>query len=220
MDSVNPLLKREEYFDHYTVDLWNLARLNKLVEILGDEWFEGKRILEVGCGHGKNGLALKQLGSDVVFTDGRQFFVDFLKNDGHEAYVVDHDNPWTVPGEFDLVVHWGLMYHLNNWKQDLQCALDHAPMLCLETEVADVADPRFEFKMDEPDVYDQAMNHVGTIVSANCLETYVTSLGASHMRYDSVDLNVDATHYYDWPDTNSGFFRQGQRRYWLIRRVQ
>jgi hypothetical protein len=30
---------------------WRNTRITKLVSILGKEWFMGKTVLEVGCGH-------------------------------------------------------------------------------------------------------------------------------------------------------------------------
>lgn len=214
---------REEYFNHPTCDQWNKARVDMLAKVLGTDWFPGKRVLDVGCGHGNNGRLIQQLGAEVAFTDGRQFFVDFLKEDGLEAYLVDHDTEWTVPGHFDLIVHWGLLYHLNNWKQDVACCLNVAPILCLETEIIDLADPTYEQKKDEMDQYDHAVNRIGTVMSANNFQEHVNTLGATWDRYDVPELNVPpgsecGTHYYNWNETNSGHFRQGQRRYWIVRR--
>jgi len=218
-------MKKEDFFQHETCMPWNMARVAQLERALGKDWFPGKRVLDVGCGHGNNGRLIAQLGAEVVFTDGRQFFVDFMRDDGFEAYLIDHDFEWTVPGHFDLVVHWGLLYHLNNWRQDLACALKVAPMLCLETEISDHADPSVEFKVNDPDTYDQAVNRIGSVMSANCLQGYVESLDDSitWKRYDVDELNIplgsnDGTHFYNWTESNSGNFRQGQRRFWIFQK--
>lgn len=212
---------KDEFFQHGMMDEWNRARVEALTVALGAGWFPGKRVLDVGCGHGNNGRLIEKLGAQVAFTDGRQFFVDFLIGDGYEAYLVDHDTAWTVPGNFDLIVHWGLLYHLDNWKQDLEHCFLVAPRVCLETEIIDLSDPTYEQKKNEMDQYDHAVNRIGTVMSANNLQAHVESLGASWTRYDASSLNIPAgsshgTHYYDWLETNSGVFRQGQRRFWMI----
>lgn len=206
----------DNWFKHGQQVDWTKTRLTKLREILGDEWFQDKKILDVGCGHAENGKALVELGAQVTFTDGREQTVEWLKFHGLPAFVMDQDQPWTVDGPFDLIVHWGVLYHLNNWKQDLQCALDRSPLICLETEIQDVDDPTFEYKIDDIDHYDQALNKVGTILSGAHVEAYLTSLGATCTRYDE-GLNAGPM-IYDWKDANTNHFKRGQRRFWMVRR--
>lgn len=210
--------RKEDFFHHDGQRDWNITRLNKLISILGKEWFEGKRVLEVGCGHGEIGKALMELGAYVTFTDGRQQAVDFLWEEGFDAYVMDQDKPWTIHGDYDLIVHWGVLYHLDDWRQDLREALDRAPLICLETEIYDSVDPSFEQKMDEPiDRYDQALNGKGTIMTANCLQDYLLSIGATSVRYDDPGLDAGPMKY-SWRDGSINGFSRGQRRFWIVRR--
>jgi 2-polyprenyl-3-methyl-5-hydroxy-6-metoxy-1,4-benzoquinol methylase len=86
---------------------WNTKRLNKLVSLLGPRWFAGKKILEVGAGHGSTGKSLLWLGAHVVFTDARSVHVNHLKSCGLDAHIMDQDSEWTIQGPFDLIIHWG-----------------------------------------------------------------------------------------------------------------
>ena len=105
------------FFNHQGQTKWNLTRLNKLGHILTPDWFNGKSIIEVAAGHGVNGRALITMGAEVTFTDGRPYHVNFLKTLGLNAHVMDQDQPWTIHRQFDLIVHWGVLYHLKNWRR-------------------------------------------------------------------------------------------------------
>lgn len=208
---------KENYFHHEPQFDWNKKRVNKLLSILGDGWIAGKKVLEVGCGHGENGKALIAAGAQVLFTDGRELHLDFLKKEGLNTFLMDQDKEWTIEGQFDLIVHWGVLYHLDNWKQDVKCALDRADLLCLETEIFDTDDPTFEQKKGEIDHYDQALNRTGTVLSGKCFENYITSLGATFVRYDEEVLDSHAM-VYSWKDGSRPGFTIGQRRFWMIER--
>jgi hypothetical protein len=206
-----------QFFHHEGQRDWNTKRLNKLYSILGKEWFTGKSVLEVGCGHGENGKSLMELGAHVTFTDGRPVHVNFLLQSGFDAYVMDQDQPWTIEGDYDLVLHWGVLYHTNDWRRDVKDALDRAPLVCLETEIWGSDDPNFEHKRDENcSLYDQALNGIGTIMSARCFEDYVTSLGVEFERYDDPSLD-SGTMRYSWDAGTNGFII-GQRRFWMLRK--
>ena len=43
---------------------------------------------------------------------------------------------------FDLIVHWGLLYHLYNWKEDLKECLKLADYICLETIILKVVEQK------------------------------------------------------------------------------
>lgn len=199
---------------------WTIIRTRKLISILGEEWFLGKRVLDVGCGHGNNGRRLWELGAKLVFTDARPEYVERLKSLGFEAQVMDNDKGWTVPGPFDLIVHWGLLYHLDNWKQDIRCAVERSPLICLESTIGASSNPEYIEKPLEPwsSGNDHAFNGVGTILNAKHLENYLTELGCTFVRYDDTDLDGAALHCYSWKDTGGEGYDYGHRRFWIIRR--
>ena len=99
---------------HYTA--WRPSRINKLVSLLGENWFKDKQILEVACGGGQVGKSLSQRGALMTFTTCHESDIGEIKRvNGHESNVVivDHDREWNLNKQFDLVVHWGLLYHLD-----------------------------------------------------------------------------------------------------------
>lgn len=205
---------------HYIA--WRKSRINKLDQIFGKEFFRGKRVLEVGAGFGLIGKHLREYwGADVVFTEAREHLVNTIRmmNPKAEVHMIDHENLWDLHQKFDFIIHWGLLYHLDNWKQDLFCTAAHLKptgILSLESEILD----RFgevEEKLSEPtNEDDQAVGGLGTQMSAGVVENILRSLKLSYKRYDDSDLNADF-HHYDWKESDSGKSRSGQRRFWIAK---
>lgn len=195
---------------------WRESRIDKLISILGIDWFNGKKILELGCGFGHIGHELIKYGCDVSFAEGRNQFIEVIKKNNPESkvYLIDNDENWMLNHRFDLVLHWGLLYHLKNWKQDLKNCLWHSPMICLETEVVD-SDDDIEIEVSETN-YDGALNSIGVRTSVGNIEHYLTSIGCEYKRYDDADLNA-AYMVYDW---KAGAFKNqwklGHRRFWMV----
>lgn len=204
----------DNFFNNSLQSEWNQKRLTKIYEIFGKEWFEGKRVLEVACGRGFFGRELVKVGATVQFTDAREMFVSTLKADGFTALQMDQDKVWTVPANFDLVIHFGVLYHLDDWKQDLRCAIATAPQTILETEASDKLDPTYEIKLEEIDHYDQAFNRKASRFSDTHVEAYLKELGVNFKRYDDTDIDCGCF-LYSW---KHGQQRGNEltRRMWLI----
>lgn len=204
--------------DHYIA--WRRSRIGKLEKIFGKEYFKGKRVLEVGAGFGLIGKTLHDTwDAEVVFTEAREHLVDTIRlmNPGAEVHTINHEEPWNLDQKFDFIIHWGLLYHLNNWKSDLNYTVKHlnsGGILSLESEILDRVGI-MEEKIVEPSSYDdQAMNGMGTQMTADAVEDVLTRLGKKFVRYDDADLNADF-HHYDWEVKDSGKCRSGQRRFWI-----
>jgi hypothetical protein len=208
------MTKMTGFTHHY--DNWRQTRISKLHQILGADFFNGKSVLELACGHGDTGRQLAKEGAIVTFAEGRQEHLDVLK--GHEpnaeTFCIDQDKPWDLGRQFDFVIHWGVLYHLHNWKDDLRCALNHTNLMTLETEVADSNDPDFEIKTNEKG-FDQALNLVGSRPSPAMVERHLADLGVKFIRYDDRDLN-SGFHNYDWPVRETRTWKAGRRRFWII----
>lgn len=203
--------------DHFIA--WREARIKKLVSILGLDWFNGKNILELGCGFGHIGKELKKLGSVVTFAEGRREYIPYIMDDNSdsEIYVIDNDRPWSLDKQFDLVVHWGLLYHLKYWEKDIMNCLRHTNLVSIETEVVDSDDQFLEIEVKE-DHYDAALNSIGVRPSVGNIENFLKSLGCELKRYDDADLNSSYM-VYDWK--SGSFPRQwklGHRRFWMVKK--
>jgi len=205
-----------------------LLRVCKLEQIFGHDWFKGKSILELGCGYGNVGLYFKDLGAEVTFSDARQEFLDVikLKDSTANTLLIDQDKKWDLKKQFDLVIHWGVLYNLNNWQQDLKCALKHSKFLSLESAV-NTYDYDIEFKIVNFDYGKEhigCFNNTGTLPSISKIENELTG---NIKRYDDADLNSNFFQYTlicndnykvipkdikSWKDN----FVYGGRKFWLI----
>ena len=124
---------------------------------------------------------------------------------------------WELEKKFDIVIHWGVLYHLNDWKSDLISTLKHSDLIFLESEVSDSDDVNFDLKIKEKDGYDQALDGIGSRPSANNVELFIKNLGFDIERFDDENLN-STFHQYNWKVTNTNTWRHGLRRFWIIKK--
>ena len=120
----------------------NTARKSYLEEFLSGLVVQGgvKRVLDVGCGYGYFSNYLKSTKLHVVAVDGRRENVAEAKNryPDIDFHVYDIENPSCLSlGSFDLVLCFGLLYHLENPFQAIRhlYALSD-PYLLIETMIA------------------------------------------------------------------------------------
>jgi 2-polyprenyl-3-methyl-5-hydroxy-6-metoxy-1,4-benzoquinol methylase len=131
---------------HRSYDIWRLRRCNKILEIYGVEYFKGKTILELGCGHGDIGAFFAELGAVVLCVDGRRQNVTFAKLkhrkiDNVRFLQYDLENDFSELGKFDLIIDFGLIYHLRNIERHLAACFACAGEIVMETVVCDSTDP-------------------------------------------------------------------------------
>jgi len=204
--------------DHYLE--WRTNRIVKLEQIFGSNFFRGKTVLEVGAGTGLVGKVLRDdFGADVTFTEGRPELLKIIKENNPTARVemINHECVWDLNERFDVIIHWGLLYHLDHWRQDLECTIKHLDLggiLSLESEVMD-SDKEQELKIIEMKSQDdQSLFGVGTRPSSITIEKQLKALNLEFNRYDDADLNT-SFHHYDWISENSLKYQNGQRRFWI-----
>lgn len=207
---------------------WRETRISKLEQMFGREWFKGKRILELACAYGNLGLYLKTLGADVTFADARQEHLDVVKQKDSSARTIllDQDTNWNLNERFDLVLHFGVLYHLQNWIQDLESTVKHSNLIILESAVANTSYSFHYHLPEESEGGQNAFNGIGSLPSATNIEFELQRLKCKFQRHDDPSLNTN--HYkYDWtaePNNLEGIevksFEDaplyGGRRFWVI----
>ena len=194
---------------------WVNSRMNGIKKYIGPEFFEGKTLLELGGGYGYNGNEFSKMGAIITSSDARPEYVEhILRTNSHfkHSFVFDCEKD-ALTENYDIILHWGVLYHLKEIDAHLAHISEHCQVLLLETEVADSDDPTFCIETEE-DGFDQAFHSKGIRPSAAYVETVLQRNGFSFQRIEDPILNYEF-HRYDWVSTNSGTWEHGQRRFWV-----
>jgi len=204
--------------DHY-ID-WREKRLLKLLEIYPKEFFNKKTVLELACGLGDVGNEFIYFGAEVTFAEGRFEHYKKLTEKFPNNYIInlDQNGSWNLNKKYDIIIHWGVLYHLDKWQEDLKSALRHSDLIFLESEVADSDDPNFDLKVKEKNKYDQALRKWGSRPSADNIEKVLKVENFKFKRFDDLNLN-SSFHKYDWEVTNTNTWSHGLRRFWIASKV-
>jgi SAM-dependent methyltransferase len=198
-----------------------LTRLANLFAHVDIEQWRGMRILEVGAGLGHLGEALTQLGFDVTSTDGRPEHVEAMKARGRRAFVLDLDTTGVdEAGDFDVVLAFGVLYHLAQPEQFLRSCGKRARVLLLETSVCDAAEPVIRW-VSEPAGWrgtDQALSGQGCRPSPAWVEEMCRASGFDSVRDISSPVANWVIGAFDWEPRDSGEWRRdgvNLRKMWV-----
>jgi SAM-dependent methyltransferase len=208
------------FSDHY--EYWRIKRICAIVQHYGEDWFQDKTVLELGAGHGDIGRVIASMGATVVFAEGRGEHCDYLryKFPKNEVYQVNLENEWPFAEgrKFDLILHLGLLYHLDNFAFSLAKCAETTDNFVLETEVCDSDDASFILKIGEcRDNYDQSLIGRGSRPSGPYLENLINNLGFICEAVKDNKCNAHF-HIYDWPITNTNNWQHGLRRFWFCKK--
>lgn len=217
---------------------WANTRVNKIINIFGKKWFNDKKILELGAAHGDIGIELLKIGAHVCFSDGREENLQSIVNNLEpynykpDIQLIDQNTPWSLDKTFDLVLHLGTLWHIENWKQDLERSLSHSNVMILETMV----NPRFgqsSANFSHPCIDYGPLNEIGSFFTQEAVEEELTNLGCKFIRFDDPDLNTSGWAYnsiklttiYDWEYNDASVEMTSSpqqthsihhRRFWLV----
>jgi 2-polyprenyl-3-methyl-5-hydroxy-6-metoxy-1,4-benzoquinol methylase len=120
--------------DHYVN--WRISRMNGVKKYISPSYFKSKTLLELGCGHADIGNMFYELGAIVTSSEGRKEHLDVVKQKyPHiETFLFDCDNNYiSIKDKYDIIVHWGLLYHLNEIEVHLEKVSQKCDILLLET---------------------------------------------------------------------------------------
>jgi SAM-dependent methyltransferase len=205
---------------HPSYDAWRSTRLDKLLSVYGVDYFDGKDVLELGGGHGEIGAFMADLGANVLCLDGRAQNVNYARLKHRRIHSfrcmqADLEEDFSDFGHFDLIVDFGLLYHLRNVDQHLQCCFAMTDDIFLETVVCDSADPFAILYCEEDSGMDEeSLRGTGSRPSPAYVERLAAENGFAVHRYFDADLNVGDQFVYDWEQLNDG--RDGE---WRLRRL-
>lgn len=108
-----------------------------------------RSVLDVGCGPGYLAKWFKDQGCYVLGVDARLENVRRAKENGLSAQVYNIDQE-AVPGQFDIVFSYGLLYHLENPLAALRHMMKAKPeLLLIETIVCDSARPMLLYEPED-----------------------------------------------------------------------
>lgn len=207
-------------FDTWETDTgyiqWVSARFLAINAWMGSpEWPRGKRILELGCMAGVMGRWMQQCGADVTFCDGRQQWLDVVKEIDPDAKVelADLNREWPFDGQrFDLVLHMGLLYHLSDPMFSLLHALAAGEKVVVETQVVD-QDHEALITFDEDVGDDQSLDGGACQPTIRWVELVLRSAGRTGVRATPPTVGI---HTYKWDQQGKQHYMPGKRAMWLV----
>ena len=196
---------------------WQINRINFILSKYPKEFFKGKRILELGAYNGYIGAYFSALGAEVHCVEGRQENVDRIKSD-YPNVTVEHanlDTPDWNWGHYDIIINFGLYYHLENYhKEHLVNCINNCDLMLFESVIYDSLESEIYFREERGD--DQSLTEKGGTPSTSYVENIFNEINIPYKKYTSPLLN-NHQHKYDWPDTGFKVFNQYNRRFWIVK---
>jgi hypothetical protein len=193
---------------------WQNRRIGFMLGLYGKEFFRNKTILELGSYNGYIGnYFAENCDSIVTSVEGRQQNVDQIKIHYPmvNAVCADLDTPDWDFGDYDIIINYGLCYHLQNYHQEhlINC-LDHCNFMFFETVVFDSFESEIFFNVEDGD--DQSLSGVGGTPSTSFIENIFRDYDCDFIKYCDRRLGYK----YDWPDGNSKQHSGFYRRLWTV----
>jgi hypothetical protein len=195
---------------------WQDNRINFILKHYPVEFFQGKRILELGSFNGYIGYRFSLMGADVHCLEGRQDNVDNIRRDYPSLNVelANLDTPDWRWGNWDIIINFGLYYHLEHYhKEHMINCLNNCKLMFFESVIYDSSDS--ELYIAHESGYDQSLTDKAGTPSTSYLEEIYKEANVKFTKYSSAELNAHG-HHYDWEDKNSKVIDRYARRFWIV----
>lgn len=220
---------------------WTINRINYIHKFYPAEFFSGKTILEIGCNFADIGAYFHSIGAKVTSVEGRKDNAKIAKKLYPEQTIVvaDLDTLDWQWGKFDVIINFGLFYHLEkHHREHLINCIDNSDLLFFETVVVDDEQPLLVFRDEQGD--DQSLTDRAGVPTTSFVENIFLEKAVTFEKHTSIELNSHATahsikqeasaefdktvntsdktfHIYDWIDTNSKVLDIYKRRFWFVK---
>jgi hypothetical protein len=195
---------------------WQKNRIKFILKMYDENFFANKKILELGSHNGYIGEQFRLLGADVLSLEGRQSNVDSIKQNYPNLKVlcVDLDVPdWTF-GEYDIIINFGLFYHLEkHHTQHLTNCIKNCKLMFFESVIYDSNEPELFVRGEFGN--DQSLSDVGGTPSTSFVENIFKTNNCNFEKFCSGELN-GGCHHYDWIDKNTKQHDAFSRRFWVV----
>lgn len=188
----NPMAT-EDFFYGYGV--WTQLRFNRIIKHYGIEFFKGKTLLEVGCGTGDFGNRFYEIGAVVTCVDGRSEHIEILNNKHPhlKSYVANLNESLGISDFFDIILHAGTLYHLNDYKSRIKESCAQCNYLILETVVTNSRKDE-DSRSEKTELLDASINGKASWPSIIGVETVLTANNFLYTRLLD-ELNVGFRKY-------------------------
>lgn len=198
---------------------WQKNRIEFILSKYPKEFFQGKRILELGAYNGYIGAYFSTLRADVHCIEGRAENVVKIKNDYPQvkAELANLDTPEWIWGHYDIIINFGLYYHLEKFhKEHLNNCITNCDVMFFESVIFDSNDDTIYFNEEYGD--DQSLTPIGGTPSTSHIENIFNQHPIRYEKFSDSSLNGNR-HHYDWKDNNSKVYDWWARRFWIINKT-
>lgn len=202
--------------DEYHVE-WQSNRLKYLINNYNEDFWNNKKILELGSYNGAIGNFLKtNFNCDVTSVEGRESNVKSIKNYFPDLNIIQYDldtKKWDFD-KYDIIINWGLYYHLKDFHYDnlINC-VKNCKTLFFETVVFDCDESIIHYVDSVGN--DQGLTETGGYPTINYINNVLRNNSIDFKLIESKELNGKG-HNYDWIPINSKKFDFYKRKFWII----